>query len=80
MQPKNELCEHIGSKQAKYYRKAGNTQDSWEGGEEPPHCLIGVFNPLKMGGYQLGVQKDVVFSHWPYPITYISLCPIGVLG
>lgn len=46
----------------------------------PPHCLIGVFNPLKMGGYQCGVQKNVVFSHWPCPVTYISPCPIGFQG
>ena len=38
------------------------------------------FYPLRMGVYQHGVQKNVFFSHWPCPITYISPCPIGVSG
>ena len=37
------------------------------------------FYSLKMWGYQRGVQKGVVFSHWPCSITYISPCPIGLL-
>ena len=35
---------------------------------------------LKDGGCQCGVQKDVVFSHGPRPVTHISPCPVGVLG
>ena len=38
------------------------------------------FYSLKMGGYQHGVHKEVVFFHWPCSITYISPCSIGVLG
>ena len=69
------------SKQGLYYRRANSSQDSWEGEEESPSLLSHKdFYPLKMGGYQRGVQKDVVFSHWPCSVTCISPCPIGVLG
>ena len=71
------------SKQSLYYRKANSSQGcwSWGWGRRAPtfYCPIGVFNPLKMGGYQHGVQKDVFFSHWPCPVTSIGPCPIGVL-
>ena len=51
------------------------------GRRAPPSLLFYRFSfSFKDGGYQHGVQKDVVFSHWPCPITYISPCPIGVLG
>ena len=43
------------------------------------YCLIG-FLSLKDGGFQRGVQKDVVFSHWPCLVTCISPCPVRVLG
>lgn len=68
------------SKQSLYCRKANSSQDSWEGVEESlsPLSYRG-FYPLKMG-YQQGVQKDVVFSHWSCPVAYISPCPIGVSG
>ena len=74
--------EQLASKQSLYYRKANSSQDSWEREEEPPLSLLSDrgFYPLKMGGYQRGIQKDVVFSHWPCPVTYISPCPIGALG
>ena len=52
-------------------------------GEKSPRSLLSYrgFYPLKTGGgYQHGVQKDVVFSYWPCPVTYISLCPVGFLG
>ena len=50
------------------------------GKKSPPlYCSIGGFYSLKMGGYQHGVQKDVVFFHWPCSVTFISPCPIGVL-
>ena len=48
--------------------------------ERSPLSLLSYrsFNSLKLGGgYQRGVQKDVVFSHWPYSVTHISPCPIG---
>ena len=48
-------------------------------GEEPPFSLLSYrgFYSLKLGGgYQRGVQRDVVFSHWPYSVTHISPCPI----
>ena len=50
-------------------------------GEKSPSSRLSYrgFYPLKMGGYHRGVQKWV-FSHWPCPVTYISPCPIGVLG
>ena len=49
-------------------------------GEKSPLSLLsyGAFYPLKMGGYQRGVQKAVVFSHWPRPVISINPCPIGV--
>ena len=51
-------------------------------GERSPLSLLSYrgFNSLKLGGYQRGVQKDVVFSHWPYSVTRISPYPIGTLG
>ena len=40
MQPKNELCEHTGSKQAVFTtRRANSSQDGWEGVEESPLVL-----------------------------------------
>ena len=38
----------------------------------PLSIVLWWFLFLKYGGYQRGVQKDVVFSHWPCPVTYIS--------
>ena len=77
-QPKKEFHEHTGSEQAKsLLQEASSSQGCWERGEEPPFLLsYRGFYPLKMGG----VQKDVVFSHWPCSVTCVSLCPIGVLG
>ena len=51
-------------------------------GEKSPHLLWSHrgFYPLKMrGGDQYGVQKGVVFFHWPCLVTCISPCPVGVL-
>ena len=81
-QLENELHEHTGSKQAKSLLKESKQLPGLLGGGGPPHPAFSYrgFNPLKMGGYQCGVQKDVVFSHWPCPVTYISPCPTGVLG
>ena len=88
MQSKNELWEHTGSKQARSLLQKGNSsQGCWEVGEKssptsPPLLSIVQrgFYPLKMGGDQCGVQKYVVLSHWPYPLTYISPCRTGALG
>ena len=53
------------SKPSLYYRKTNSSQDSWEGGEELLSIVLERFLSLKSWGYQCGVQKDVVFSHWP---------------
>ena len=44
------------------------------GKKSPP-----LYCPIGMGGTKV-LQQDVVFSHWPCSVTYISPCPIGVLG
>ena len=79
---KNEFFIYTGSKQAKSLLLRKSKQlpgQTGRGKKSPPlYCPIGVF-PLKDGGYQYGVQKGVVFSYWPCPVTYISPCPIGVL-
>ena len=85
MGSKNEFREHPGSKQAsKVFIKGKQTAPRAAGsGEKSPLSLLSyrVFYSWKLGGgYQRGVQRDVVFSHWPYSITYISPCPIGLLG
>ena len=82
-QLKNELGKHTGSKWAKPLittkQTAPRTAGRW--GEEPSSLLsCRGFYPLKMGGYQHGVQTDVVFSQWPCSIIYISPCPIGSQG
>ena len=43
----NSANAQAASKQSLYYRKANGSQDSWEGGEEPPalYCPVGVFIP-----------------------------------
>ena len=46
------FCLFVFPKQSLYYRKANSSQESWEGGEEPPALLsYRGFYPLKMGGY-----------------------------
>ena len=72
----------VESKQSLYYRKANSSQDSWDGGEEPAFSIVlqGFLSLKDGGGYQHGVQKNVVFSYLPCLITYVSPCPIGVLG
>ena len=86
MQSENELHEHTGSKQAKSLLKENKQLPGLLGGEKkstPPHTpLLSYrdFYALKMGGYKCGVQRDMVFSHWPYSVTHIGPCPIGLLG
>ena len=64
------------SKQSLYYRQTNSSQDSWERGEKtPPLVFYRSFYPLKMGCYHRGVQKDMVFFHWPCPITCINRGP-----
>ena len=46
-------------------------------GEEPPSLLSLRDFPLK-GEERL--QKDVVYSHWPCSVTFVSPCPVGALG
>lgn len=60
-QLKNELFEHTGSKKAKSLLQENKQLPGRAPPLPPVYCLIGVFNPLRMGGYQRGVQKDVVF-------------------
>ena len=83
-QSKNELCEHTGSKQAsKVFIKEKQMAPRTAGSREkslPFSIILQGFLSLKGGeGYQRGVQKDVVFSHWPCLITSTSPCPIELL-
>ena len=70
------------SKQSLYYKKANSSQDCWEGGEEPPFLLsYRGFYPLKMGGgTNMGSRKSWFSPIGLTQLTYISPCPIGVLG
>ena len=76
MQPKNELWNtQAASKQNLYYKKTNSSQDSWEGGEEPPSLLsYRGFYPLKMGVTNVGYRKMWVF----FLIGFAQL-PISVL-
>ena len=59
----------FASKQSRYYRKANSSQDSWEGGEEPPSLLsYRGFYPLKMGVTNMGSRKM-----WSSPIGLAQL-------
>ena len=74
-QPKNEPHEHTGSKQAKSsLQKSKQLPGQLGRGEKnsPPTPLSSWgFYPLKMGGYQHGVQKDVVSPIGPCPVIYL---------
>ena len=72
----NSVNTQEASKQSLYSREANSSQDSWGGGRKASLSLLSFrgFYSLKMGGgYECGVQKDVVFAHWPCSITYQSL-------
>ena len=81
MEPKNEVCGHAGSKQAKVFitQKQTVPRTAGSGEKSPLSIVLEGFLSLKDGGYQRGVLKDVVFSHRHCPMTFISPCPIGVL-
>ena len=80
---KNELHEHTSSKQVFITGKQRAPMAAVRGEKSPSSLLsYSSFYPLKMGGgvvYQRAVQKDVVFSQWPCPVTYISPCAIEIL-
>ena len=80
MQPKNELHEHTGGKQAKVLENKQPRHRQREGEEESPHFLLfyGGFYFLRTGGTNLE-SRHHSFSHWPCPVTYIRPCSIGFL-
>ena len=83
-QSKDELHKHIGSKQVKSLLKKSKIAP-WNAGsgEKSPPSLLSYrdFYLLNVGrGTDMGVQKNVVFSHWPCSITCISPYAIWVLG
>ena len=62
------------SKPSLYYRKANSSQNSWEGGEEPPSLLFyRGFYPSRIGGTNEGSRKM-----WFSPIGLAQL-PTSVL-
>ena len=65
----NSANTAAASKQSLYYRKANNSQDCWEGGEEPPSLLsYRDFYLLKDGGTNVGSR-----SLWFSPIGLAQL-------
>ena len=71
MQSKNELHEQRDLKQAVFITgKQIPPRTAGRGEKSTPLSIVFIeFLPLKMGGYQRGVQKDVDFSQWPCPVT-----------
>ena len=64
---KNELLKHTGSKQARSLLQGSKQLPGQLGGGRRAPSLLSYrgFYSLKMGVTNGGVQKDVVFSHWP---------------
>ena len=61
-EPKNELHEHTGSKQASLHnRKANSSQHSWEGEEETPKHFIfdvrvnGIVDVISFGSFVFSI-------------------------
>ena len=64
----------VASQPSLYYRKANNSQDSWEGeGVPPSYCPIGVFYPLKIGVTNMGSRK------MQFSLIGLAQLPISVL-
>lgn len=80
----NELGEHTGRRRASnvFIKGKQTAPRAAGGGERRPllHCPLGVFHPLKMGGHQRGVRREVAFSYRPCSGTSIRPCPTGALG
>ena len=80
-EPKNEFCEHTGSKQAKVFitgKQIAPSTDIGRGRKNPPFYSTEVFISLRQR-YQCGVQIPVLFPIGLAQFTCISPCPVEVL-